>query len=117
MNIGENIRQIRLKKGLSQENVAEMLHISTTAYGDIERNTSEVTVGRLLKIARILEVNHNEFIGEIAENENNKAEVELLKAELLLAQIESERWKERFMRSVFQINKPDSPYRQKIGFK
>lgn len=91
MNIGENIRQIRLKKGLSQENMAVMLHISTTAFGDIERNKSEVTVGRLLKIAQLLEVNHNEFIGEIAENDNNKVEVELLKAELLLAQIESER--------------------------
>lgn len=117
MNIGENIRQIRLKKGFSQENVAEMLHISNTAYGDIERNTTEVTVSRLIKIAQILEVNYNELIVEISKNDNNKAEVERLKAELLLAQIESERWKDRFMRSVFQVKKPDIPERQKIGFK
>jgi transcriptional regulator with XRE-family HTH domain len=117
MNIGKNIRHIRLKMGLSQENVAEMLHISTTAYGDIERNTTEVTVSRLIKIAKILGVNYNEFIGEISKKDDNKAEVEMLKAELLLAQIESDRWKERFMRSVFQVKKPDIPERKRIGFK
>lgn len=31
MNTGEKIRQIRLTKGFSQENMADMLGISTTA--------------------------------------------------------------------------------------
>jgi DNA-binding XRE family transcriptional regulator len=38
MNTGDKIRQIRLMKVFSQENMANMLGISNTAYGDIERN-------------------------------------------------------------------------------
>ena len=36
LNVGENIRRIRLMKNLSQENVAGMLKISLLSYGDIE---------------------------------------------------------------------------------
>ena len=34
-NLSEKIRQIRLQKGLSQENMADMLGLSTTAYGTL----------------------------------------------------------------------------------
>jgi XRE family transcriptional regulator, regulator of sulfur utilization len=117
MNIGESIRHARLKKGLSQESMADSLHISTSAYGDIERNKSEVTVKRLLKISQILEVNIDEMINNnLAETKTNE-EILRLKAELMLAKIESLRWKERFMRSVFADNNFKNPDRQKIGFK
>lgn len=118
MNIGENIRLARLKKGLSQENLAEMLHISTTAYGDIERNKTEVTVSRLLKISKILEVDLNEILNEIGINKDKDEELKRLKAELLLANIESLRWKERFLRSVFaDTSSRQSQERKRIGFK
>lgn len=52
--IGERIRQLRQQKGLSQENMADQLNISTTAYGDIERGKTDVTLSRLHKIAAIL---------------------------------------------------------------
>lgn len=112
MNIGENIRQARLKKGLSQENMAEALYISTTAYGDMERNITEISVKRLIKISNILEVDYNILIDSEFETVN-KEDIFRLKAELLLANIESARWKERFLRSVF-IEKPE---RKRIGFK
>ena len=54
MNTGEKIRQIRLTKGFSQENMADMLGISTTAYGDIERNKTELTISRATEIAKVL---------------------------------------------------------------
>jgi len=46
MKIGEKIRQARLLKGYSQENMAELLQISTTAFGDIERSKTELTINR-----------------------------------------------------------------------
>jgi XRE family transcriptional regulator, regulator of sulfur utilization len=112
MNIGENIRQARLKKGLSQENMADALHLSTTAYGDIERNKSEISVNRLLKISKILDVEYNILIENKLSNENAD-EIFRLKAELLLANIESARWKERFLRTVLT----EKPERKRIGFK
>ena len=51
MKIGEKIRQARLLKGYSQENMAELLQISTTAFGDIERSKTELTINRAQKIA------------------------------------------------------------------
>lgn len=117
MNIGESIRHARLKKGLSQENMADTLHISTSAYGDIERNKSEVTVKRLLKISEILEVNIDELINSNGAEMKSQEEIMTLKAELLLAKIETLRWKERFMRSVFSDTNSKNSERPKIGFK
>lgn len=52
--IGERIRQFRQQKGFSQENMADQLNISTTAYGDIERGKTDVTLSRLYKISEVL---------------------------------------------------------------
>jgi XRE family transcriptional regulator, regulator of sulfur utilization len=52
---GERIRLARLQRGLSQENMADLLSLSTTAYGDIERGKTELTISRLTQIASILD--------------------------------------------------------------
>ena len=52
---GERIRLTRLQRGLSQENMADLLGLSTTAYGDIERGKTELTVSRLTQIAGLLD--------------------------------------------------------------
>lgn len=51
MKTGEKIRNVRTLKGLSQENMAEMLGMSLRAYGDIERGQSELSTTRLGQIA------------------------------------------------------------------
>ncbi|MBA4853420.1 helix-turn-helix domain-containing protein [Emticicia sp. BO119] len=56
MHTGEKIRSIRVLKGLSQENMAEMLNMSILAYGNLERGTSNVSKERLVRIAEILNV-------------------------------------------------------------
>ena len=117
MEIGDKIRQARLQKGLSQENVADSLHISTTAYGDIERNKSEISVNRLLKICQILDVPVEEFLKSNIYQSDSSHEIIQLKAELLLAKTESQKWKDRFLQSVFENRIPKSQDRPKIGFK
>ena len=52
----ERIRLQRLQRGLSQENMADLLGLSTTAYGDIERGKTDLTLSRLAQIAQVLDV-------------------------------------------------------------
>ena len=56
MHTGAKIRAIRTLKGLSQENMAEMINLSRLAYGDIERGKTDVTDSRLKQIAEVLGV-------------------------------------------------------------
>lgn len=62
MLIGDKIRNIRALKGLSQENMADMLALSAVAYGDIERNKKDVNMKRLEQIAGILGVSVSDIL-------------------------------------------------------
>ncbi len=58
MHIGERIKKLRLSKNLKQKAVAKMIGISITAYGNIERcSTNNLTIQRLEQIAEALKVN------------------------------------------------------------
>jgi transcriptional regulator with XRE-family HTH domain len=63
MEIAERIRMARLAKGLSQQNVAVELDLTTAAYSNIERGITDITVTRLLEISRILDKNMSELLG------------------------------------------------------
>lgn len=52
MKIHEKIREYRVRKGLSQENMADLLKMSATNYGYIEQGKVSVTVEKLEKIAQ-----------------------------------------------------------------
>jgi transcriptional regulator with XRE-family HTH domain len=54
--IGDRIRVCRVEKKLSQENVANEIGISITAYSKIERGLTNVSIGRLEQIAACLDV-------------------------------------------------------------
>nr|MBC7611628.1 helix-turn-helix transcriptional regulator [Pseudopedobacter sp.] len=62
--LGEYIRIERLKKGLSQENMAHMLNISQAAYSKIESEKTIMALPRLYQIAKILELDMNEILKE-----------------------------------------------------
>lgn len=54
--IGRHIREARVRKGLTQETAAELLGISLSYYGSIERGTYEVNLDRLSDISVKFEV-------------------------------------------------------------
>jgi transcriptional regulator with XRE-family HTH domain len=62
IEIGNNIRRIREIKNYTQEAVAEMVGLSVTAYGDIERGKTDVNFTRLGQIAEALEVRPEEIV-------------------------------------------------------
>lgn len=62
--IGEKIRIQRLTKGYSQEYMANELDLSVSAYSNIERGVTDLTVKRLFEIAEVLDVNALALLAE-----------------------------------------------------
>ena len=119
-NLSEKIRQIRLQKGLSQENMADMLGLSTTAYGDIERGRTELSVSRLENVAKLLDVPLPELLGidvSMSETEWLRQENTRILAENRRLQNELDQLKTKF-RQLFGdgINRQIGEERQRIGF-
>lgn len=50
----DKIKEIRIHKGFSHENMAHELSISQTAYTKLENNETKLSVERLFQIAKIL---------------------------------------------------------------
>ncbi|MGN7886810.1 helix-turn-helix domain-containing protein [Dyadobacter endophyticus] len=120
-NLSEKIRQIRLQKGLSQENMADMLGLSTTAYGDIERGRTELSVSRLENVAKLLDVPMPELLGidvSMSETEWLRQENTRILAENRRLQNELDQWKMKF-RQLFGdgIVRQIGEERERIGFK
>ena len=56
---GNNIREIRKKRGLSQEDLALEAKMSRPYIGEIERAEKTLSIDRLNKIAKVLKVETN----------------------------------------------------------
>jgi transcriptional regulator with XRE-family HTH domain len=59
--IGERIRKQRAFTGLSQENVAEELGMSTGNYGKLERGEITISVNHLYAIAKVFKIHPADF--------------------------------------------------------
>ncbi len=62
MSVNEKIRLIREAKGLTQEQVAEKLGVSSSVYGDIERGENDPKLSKLQKIAEAFEIELSELV-------------------------------------------------------
>ena len=62
--IGEMIREVRKKKGFSQEELAEAVGTKHTEIGRLERGERNITVRNLEKIAHALGMDFFELLGE-----------------------------------------------------
>jgi transcriptional regulator with XRE-family HTH domain len=63
MNIGHALKKIRELKGFTQEDIAEKLGITQSAYSKIELKNADLTIKKLEEIANILGVQLHEVIG------------------------------------------------------
>lgn len=59
IEIGERIRIQRRRMGLTQEKVAEILGISVTYYGEIERGNRKISVERVITLCEKLDMEPN----------------------------------------------------------
>src|ERR1700749_1553101 len=77
----ENIKNIRRSKGISQESIAYDLGIDYSTYGKIERGQISLTVDRLEKIARILQVSIEDIYKWDKKNGNKDPENDKIRLE------------------------------------
>ena len=61
--IGQKIRKIRKAHGLSQEELAEKVNISTTHMSHIETGNTKLSLSVFVEIATALEVRTDELLG------------------------------------------------------
>lgn len=121
MNLSERIRQLRQQKGLSQENMADELGLSTSAYGDIERSRTEPPLSRLEAIATLLEVPLPTLLGlettSLSETEWLRRDNEALRVENARLHQEIGQWKSKFHEWVrLELARQMAKARERIGF-
>lgn len=68
MEVGEKIRKMRELHSLSQEEMANKLHMSVSGYGKIERGEARVYMDKLTQIAQALDI---DVIDLLSINEKN----------------------------------------------
>lgn len=69
---GDNLRALRKKRGLSQDDMAERLGVLTRTYGSWERNEREPNFDMAKKIAGMFDVSVDSLIGK---EEGTKKEI------------------------------------------
>ncbi|WP_066804738.1 helix-turn-helix domain-containing protein [Moraxella oblonga] len=67
MTTQDNIRQYREKLDMTQEQMAEKLHLTKNGYAKIERGETALTVARLEQIAGIFDIDMSELLKEKSE--------------------------------------------------
>lgn len=67
--IGENIRQLRKRRGLSQEQLALRAEINPSYMGQVERGEKNPTIDVLSKIALALQMPIEQIVGVISESD------------------------------------------------
>ena len=63
--IGYRIRQLRIKKGDTQNKIAEQLSVSPQHYGTLERGVNPCSLDNLIKICNIYHVSISDLIGDL----------------------------------------------------
>jgi transcriptional regulator with XRE-family HTH domain len=76
-NIYSNIKAIREKKGLSQQQMADKLNIVVSGYGKIERGQTHITIERLTQVAFIFEMHIVDIILYKQTAEEKEKEIQL----------------------------------------
>jgi transcriptional regulator with XRE-family HTH domain len=67
--IGQRIKKLRDERGITQETMALQLDVTQSNYGRLEKDDRRLNVVKLLKIARILNVNINYLFSEGSDEE------------------------------------------------
>ncbi|WP_439479602.1 helix-turn-helix domain-containing protein [Chryseobacterium aquaticum] len=67
-NVAEKINRLRKSKGFSQDDMAEKLHISQSAYARIENGESHSWAAHIEKLSEILEIKPEDFLTDETNN-------------------------------------------------
>ena len=63
--VGQAVRKLRMAKGISQEELAELAEIHRTSIGDVGRGTRNISLVNMSKVAAALDVPLSQLIAEM----------------------------------------------------
>ena len=64
VKIGDNLKRQRIRKALTQEELAIQAGLTTASVARIERNETEPRMSTLRKLAKALDIDPAELVGE-----------------------------------------------------
>jgi transcriptional regulator with XRE-family HTH domain len=64
VKIGDNLKRQRIRKALTQEELARQAGLTTASVARIERNETEPRMSTLRKLAKALEIDPAELVGD-----------------------------------------------------
>lgn len=104
--IGQRIRFFRKKRGISQEQLAELCNFHPTYIGQLERGEKNATIESIYRIAKGLEISMSQFLENIEMTENKEPNIplEIYKQCLLLPAEKQETVKKLFDTILELIN-------------
>lgn len=73
MNIGDRIKELRAKKGLTQQDMADKLNISAAAYGYYEQGKSSIPYDKLILLANIFDSSLDVLAGRLDDKEQKNS--------------------------------------------
>lgn len=76
--LGKRIREERLRSGLTQEQLAEQINVSTTYIGLIERGERAVTLEKIILLANCLHVTIDTLLNDFIPTSDSIDNVQLL---------------------------------------
>lgn len=77
MNFGEKLRALRKKRGLSQDQLAELIGLGSSTIGQYEINNREPNFERLKKIKEFFNVDYNFLLEDSKKDKNRLKKIEL----------------------------------------
>ena len=76
--VGENVRNARLNKGLTIEQLAELVDVSDSFLGVAERGTSGFSIETIIKLAKVLDVTTDSLLLESTFTQSPSTKLETL---------------------------------------
>ena len=64
VKIGDNLKRRRVRKALTQEELARKARLTTASVARIERNETEPRMSTLRKLAKALDIDPAELVGD-----------------------------------------------------
>ena len=68
--IGQRVRDARIKKGWSQERLADTIKVATAFLSRVERGGTSINLSRLAQISEVLEIPIEELITGVVKEDN-----------------------------------------------
>ena len=96
LKLGRNIKSTRISKGLTQDNLAELVSCNTSHISNIENNHTKVSLNVLLAIANALNTSIDYLLSDQYENSSLALDNEILR---VLANCDNEK-KEKILKII-----------------